>query len=367
MTDKPITIKLANKNYILNKYVNIQNKTYRLDKLLGQGSYGAVFKGTHLATGEIFAIKVIQNDTATIKKETHLIDDLRCDLTDIQGVDFKQFVPCFYDSGSEEDLYYIVTKFIKGKSLKDFILEDILTKSTAEANVIREKLIDELINKLGELHKIGIFHQDIKDENIMIEEGTHKPVYVDFGLSCRLDDSECPKRGTPYFLPPEILMDVGGKGPIAKKAHDIWSLGITILHMYLLRRQKNTEYKIIDTVLNNFIDIQLPKIVNNILKKNNIDKKSPKLFNFLNTDQDYLNLSEKLFKSSEIPENFKQTLRILLKMNYMDRVFTFEKITHTTKAFMPQDKLSISALYKLAQDKGIDCAKITVNQVYQQL
>ena len=93
------------------------------------------------------------------------------------------------------------------------------------------KYVAQLLVGLKYLHEQRVIHRDIKAANILVDDrGTIK--LADFGSSKRLDsmgminNGNLSLRGTPYFMAPEVIMQIGH----GRKA-DIWSVGCTILQM----------------------------------------------------------------------------------------------------------------------------------------
>ena len=93
------------------------------------------------------------------------------------------------------------------------------------------KYVAQLLVGLKYLHEQQVIHCDIKAANILVDDrGTIK--LADFGSSKRLDsmgminNGNLSLRGTPYFMAPEVIMQIGH----GRKA-DIWSVGCTILQM----------------------------------------------------------------------------------------------------------------------------------------
>lgn len=90
-------------------------------------------------------------------------------------------VPKLYDYSIEDEVY-IVMDFIPGLTLNEYIDKKSIYLESAVSLVI---LLCEIIEKA---HNIGLFHRDLKPDNIIIEEQSDNPIIIDFGI-CWLNDN----------------------------------------------------------------------------------------------------------------------------------------------------------------------------------
>ena len=94
-----------------------------------------------------------------------------------------------------------------------------------------KKMIRVLIETVMACHKRGIFHRDLKPDNVMMEneDDPMSLILIDFGFSREMDqDFFRSDVGTASYIAPEILKSEG-----YNKSADIWSLGATFYAMYL--------------------------------------------------------------------------------------------------------------------------------------
>ncbi|ATZ80255.1 serine/threonine protein kinase [Bodo saltans virus] len=198
-------------------------------QLLGEGSFGKVYKGTFSQNNEQenIVIKVInrqQNDS----------DDLCTEIVTLHKLNHPNVVK-FYGFVVEKNYYYIFLEYINGKELNWYITEKKLSIKT------KINITMQAIQGLKYLHSINIYHRDIKPANFMISDNHGELVlkYIDFGFSC-LKGSICnignDYKGTPYYMSPELFRSKIDKTYVINKNNikyvDLWALGMMIHYMF---------------------------------------------------------------------------------------------------------------------------------------
>jgi serine/threonine protein kinase len=197
------------------------------------GQYGDLFKVE--LDGKLYALKILKNKYIDnyediIKNESNILKKLKndCELNNVL---------CYnhYHYNEKDKKHYIVTEYLENYiELLDFISDE---NAQLKTNENYAKIINKLCKGLITIHNKGIAHRDIKPENIMINPETLEIKYIDFGLSCDIDnfDSDnCKKRyeGTPMYIDPNLIATDDKNITFDElKYSDIWSLGITIFVM----------------------------------------------------------------------------------------------------------------------------------------
>lgn len=122
-----------------------------------------------------------------------------------------------YDQGRWEGGLYLAMEFVRGISLKQFILQNALSLKSAM------QMILEVAYALFHLHTHGVIHRDLKPENILITESGGVKV-IDFGIAMVHDMPLTGEGtiGTPVYMPPEQLRDPASVSFNA----DIYALGM---------------------------------------------------------------------------------------------------------------------------------------------
>ena len=204
------------------------NKRYVVGEKVGEGGFGAVFRGKQLATGREVALKILhpynladKTIVARFRREAEACSRLR-----------SQHTVITYDFDETEDgVLYLAMEMLHGKSLHH--LERAEGKLEPD-RVLR--IIDQVAEALGEAHQNGIVHRDMKPENVFIERrGADDYVKVlDFGIAKMMTDERGTAAltavgqtlGTLEFMSPEQLrgMPLDGRS-------DIYALGIMAYEM----------------------------------------------------------------------------------------------------------------------------------------
>lgn len=193
---------------------------YRIERLIGSGGMGEVWLAEDRRLGRWVAIKLLRDGSAgdvdrEIEREARLTARLQ-----------HPNIVAIYDAGHAGDRAFLVMEYVHGVSLRDLL--DIRGGRLPEEEAVRYGR--QVADALAYAHGQGIFHSDIKPENILItEDGVAKA--VDFGIAQTvnrtLSTSEARSiLGTIAYLAPEVIQ---GEPPDARS--DVYSLGLTIYEL----------------------------------------------------------------------------------------------------------------------------------------
>lgn len=216
---------------LINIHNNLSGMTikdrYQIEHLLGEGGFGAVYKGRDTALDVPVAVKMLfDNSPASIaqfKSEAKILAKLK-----------HPHLPRVTDYFSESRRHYLVMDYIEGQDL-----QKILNNSTGFLNAkdVME-WITQILGALEYIHSNDIVHRDIKPGNIKVTP-TGFATLVDFGIAkagVRLVTSPGARGAfTPYMASPEQCTSTGKTTP----ASDIYSTGATLY--YLLTGQFPTD------------------------------------------------------------------------------------------------------------------------------
>jgi serine/threonine-protein kinase len=189
---------------------------YTISNKIAEGGCAQIFAGIDQSNGHPVAIKIIQPRNINNKTEVkRMVDEGNIGLK-LQNVNIVKT----YAAGVIGKQPYIVLEYIKGRMLREMVVAKYQL-----GNVELISLARGLCNGIRYLHNLGIYHRDIKPDNIMIaEDGTIKILDMGFAENTKAFSLFGRKlEGSPAYMAPELLT--------TKKASfgtDIYALGCTL-------------------------------------------------------------------------------------------------------------------------------------------
>ncbi|KAF2838509.1 Pkinase-domain-containing protein [Patellaria atrata CBS 101060] len=209
-------------------------------QLIGKGTFGRVYLGVNMTTGELIAVKQVEvkpqaagSDKEKIKEMVKALDQEIDTMQHLDHVNIVQYLGC----ERKEYSISIFLEYIPGGSIGSC-----LRKHGKFDEPIVSSLTRQTLQGLAYLHREGILHRDLKADNILLDlDGTCK--ISDFGISKKTDniygnDITNSMQGSVFWMAPEVIRSQG-QGYSAKV--DIWSLGCVVLEMFAGRRPWSRE------------------------------------------------------------------------------------------------------------------------------
>lgn len=196
---------------------------YRLDRLLGEGGYGAVYAATHLEMGTPLALKLLhahhsdsEETTARFRREARNTARLR-----------HPHCVTVFDFGrseiAEQEVFFLAMELLDGETLADLLRRGPIEPHRAMV------ILDQILLALEAAHGLGLIHRDLKPDNVfLVKTGRLDHVKVlDFGIAKALESEDSASItasgtviGTPAFMSPEQCRGVG-----IDPRSDLYSLG----------------------------------------------------------------------------------------------------------------------------------------------
>ena len=209
-------------------------------QLIGKGSYGRVYLGINLTTGDLLAIKQVEvnqkgagQDKDKMKEMVAALDQEIDTMQHLEHRNIVQYLGC----ERKEFSISIFLEYISGGSVGSCLRKH----GKFEESLVRS-LTFQTLGGLAYLHDKGVLHRDLKADNILLDvDGTCK--ISDFGISKKTDniygnDITNSMQGSVFWMAPEVVRSEG-QGYSAKV--DIWSLGCVVLEMFAGRRPWSKE------------------------------------------------------------------------------------------------------------------------------
>ncbi|XP_036382602.1 serine/threonine-protein kinase PLK2b [Megalops cyprinoides] len=198
-------------------------KCYSRGKVLGKGGFAKCYELTDLATGKVYAAKIIPHSRVSKPHQREKIDR---EIELHKALHHKHIVH-FYQHFEDKDNIYILLEYCSRRSLAHILkARKVLTEPEVRY------YLRQIVSGMRYLHEHEILHRDLKLGNFFVSESMELKV-GDFGLAARLEPLSNRRKticGTPNYLSPEVLN---------KQGHgcesDVWALGCVMYTMLLGR------------------------------------------------------------------------------------------------------------------------------------
>ena len=195
---------------------------FELHELIGQGSFGTVYRATDLSLKRPVALKMLKPLLASDPDFLHLFQR---EAEIAATVNHPNIIP-IYEIDEQEGQFFIVMKHMPAGSLADRLASGKPLPLEHSLAIFRQ-----VCTAMGSAHAKGYIHRDLKPSNILFDaDGT--AMVGDFGLACAYAGSNVSfmsggMAGTPAYRAPELWE---GKPP-ASPATDVYSLGCILWEM----------------------------------------------------------------------------------------------------------------------------------------
>src|ERR1700722_20015808 len=208
---------------------------YEIDRKLGAGGSGVVYLANDTLLQRPVVLKILragllsaQQMRTTVLREAHLASAIE-----------HPNVCAIYEVGEAGDEGYIVMQYVPGQSI-----DQLIARGPATPQLLLSVGI-QIADGLQAAHALGIFHRDLKPQNVMLTEGGLVKI-LDFGLARRLQPEEADfdpskpalakdasvaatytaRGGTIRYMAPEQF--VTGQSSVQS---DVWALGVILYEL----------------------------------------------------------------------------------------------------------------------------------------
>ncbi len=200
-------------------------RRYRLDKKIGEGGMGVVYKALDRLSGQQVALKQV-NVPGQVDVHSQTSIDIRLALAEefhtLASLRHPNIISVL-DYGFDESLQpFFTMDLLEGT-------QSIVAAGKDRPESVRFGLLSQALQALVYLHRRKIIHRDLKPGNILVAEGDQVKV-LDFGLAHSVLDKNAkrPTAGTIPYMSPEIL-----QGDAASEGSDLYAMGVIGFEMIM--------------------------------------------------------------------------------------------------------------------------------------
>jgi CheY-like chemotaxis protein len=198
---------------------------YRLEAVIGQGSFGCVYKATQIELERPVAIKVLNDGSLG---HPAAVERFRREAVTACRVNHPNAVAILDYGVSAGHQPFLVMELLEGRSLAEELKQNPVLSLQRCVEILAP-----VCEALEAAHQAAIVHRDVKPANIFLHRASwgDVPKVLDFGIARILDEAAVEQQatgegwivGTPSFMAPERF----GPGPVDGRA-DVWSVGVIL-------------------------------------------------------------------------------------------------------------------------------------------
>jgi serine/threonine-protein kinase len=206
-------------------------RKYRVEKLLGEGGMGRVYRANQLVLEKPVVLKLLH---PTLQRDARTVARFQREAKAASRLNHPNSIDVLDFGQTEDGALFIAMEFVDGRDLHQILTDD---WPLPEPRVIR--IVTQVLSALADAHQAGVIHRDLKPENVMVmaRRGGESDVVkvLDFGIAKIVDGSseEGPSLtrtgfvcGTPEYMSPEQA-----RGAPLDARSDLYSVGVLLYQM----------------------------------------------------------------------------------------------------------------------------------------
>ncbi len=204
---------------MIGKYIH----DYEIDEIVDEGGMSTVYLGIHKRLGRKAAVKMLNPVLST---NPTYVERFKNEALLLASVNHPNII-ALYDYVENKKGYFIITEYIEGQTLDNYI--DEVTGPMPETKAT--KLMLQILDAVSHIHSKNMIHRDIKPANFIVTADDTVKI-IDFGIAKSLQNNsplftkDGSKVGTTIFMSPQQV-----RGQVLDRRSDIYSLGATLFQM----------------------------------------------------------------------------------------------------------------------------------------
>lgn len=203
---------------------------YEVLRKVGRGAMGVVYQARDIGLGRDVALKMISPMYA---REPSMVERFQREARALATLRNDNVVQ-IYAFGPHGRSYYFAMEFVDGKTLAT-ILDDHQSHHALVPVARALTVLRQIGGGLSSVHDKGLVHRDVKPSNVVVENGSGRPVVIDFGLVLqpnRGPNVKTMRSGTPSYMAPEQSSDQLLDSAALTPRTDVYSLGCTAFELF---------------------------------------------------------------------------------------------------------------------------------------
>src|SRR5579859_4675687 len=177
---------------------------YAIESELGHGGMGVVYLAHDVGLRRSVALKFLASE---VGRDEASLERFRREAAALASIRHENVVQVYAFGQHDESLFFAM-EYVAGKNL-----EDIVTGYTENGAFVPARLaimiLERVAGGLDAVHSVGLVHRDVKPANVVIEEGSGRPVLLDLGLARPLAGQRTTRAsevvGSPPYMAPEQI------------------------------------------------------------------------------------------------------------------------------------------------------------------
>ncbi len=206
---------------------------YRIERMLGAGGMGTVYRARHVHMRKTVAVKVLHREMTHLPEVVARFEREAVAAANIEHPN----VAAATDFGRlENDSFYLVLEYIEGQSLTERLDREGVFPPPLALHIVRQ-----IADALATAHAAGVVHRDLKPDNVMLVERDGDPGFVkvlDFGIA-KVDmtggDQQALTKLGSIFGTPDYMAPEQAAGRAVDGRADLYALGIMLYQMLVGR------------------------------------------------------------------------------------------------------------------------------------